>query len=278
MEKKMVTQKKTKKKSANNQNQNQNLQETLSSIQGKLAFLEAENQTLRQQLEQRNQQSNQQNLESEAERLRKEKEALEADADIQKLIKQSFANEPRQPQNRLFPDEEQLSMNDMVAVIAENVGKAIKANSQLTLKAVEEKLANMTSQVAGTQQAVIKMIAGMGIKEVSDEFKDFNDYREDIAKIVKRYPGMTPKDAYLLAKSQRSLASPTKNELESERPNEIPSSLGNQAYFESATPFEEEQEFDSEFEPEDNPNLSKRAQFSNAVSNAIDKVLAARSK
>ena len=63
------------------------------------------------------------------------------------------------------------------------------------------------------------MHASSGVQAARSQFKDFDDYREDIATVIEAYPGIDIAHAYILAKGIKGAQVPAKNQTDSEKPS-----------------------------------------------------------
>lgn len=234
----------------------------------KTAVLEAQVKLLQEQLLLKKSDEEESKLQQEAERLKKEQAALEEEANLRKTLSQAF---PPRVAKADEDEEASLKPDQMIGVMADAVGKAIDAQSKLLLSKVNEALKKTSSEqeskITGIQQALIKLVAGMSVDQAKSQHKDFDQFTPDIKEILSSTQGLSPEDAYLLAKAKRSMKSPSQREVETERPNE------------AAAPFAREELSQSEQEESDEPrSMSSKKIFKDAVDKAISKILAAKQK
>lgn len=238
----------------------------------KTAVLEAQVKLLQEQLLLKKSDDEEIKLQQQAEKLQKEQAVLEEEANLRKTLSQAF---PQQRSAKVDDDEDdQLKPDQMASIMADAVGKALDAQSKLMLSKVGEVIKRTSeaqdNKITGIQQALIKLVAGMSVDQAKSQFKDFDQFAPDIKEILTNTQGLSPEQAYLLAKAQRSIKSPSQREVETERPNE------------AAGPYSREREESSlssrEAEDANQQPLSSKAVFKNAVDKAISKILAAKQK
>jgi len=260
------------KKKKDQQNQPPASAKELEEMRTKYASLEAQTKLLQEQLLLKRSDDEESKAQQAAERLQKEQAALEQEADLRKTLSQAF------PQRSAKSDDddgtEGLKLSEVTGVMADAVGKAIDAQSKLILSKVGEMMKRTTGEldnkISGTQQALIKLVAGLSVDQAKGQYKDFDEFAPDIRELLSKTQGLSPEDAYLLAKARKASKTPSQQETETERPSQsmLPSSSRDNV------PENEEPE---EGEQGDH-QLSARKVFRDAVSKAIDKQLAARGK
>jgi hypothetical protein len=201
-------------------------------------------------------------LREEAEKLKKEKDALMREADLRGALSDAFT-----PDKTGKADVEDLDQKELITIMADAVGSTSAAQGKLILKRVEEMMKETNEKILGTQKALVGLMAGMSVDQARSSFRDFDDYREDIGEILKSTNGLSPEDAYLLAKSRRAKNQATQGEVETERPS------GSTTVASSY----QEKKISGGDEGESELTSPKKA-FKDAVRIAIDKVLAAREK
>ena len=254
-----------KNRSKNVENQDKKPQEKkseadrLTELEQRNQFLETQDKVLREQLQLKLNASEEILLEQEAEKIKKEEEQLKEETNLQRILDDALKTDKRDSDGEPTP----LSQKELVAVIAEAVGKATDATAKLTTKEMEKKLSETNTQIGGMQKVLIDLLSGMSVGQARSEFPDFDEFKEDAARIHRSHPSLSPKDAYLLAKAQKASGMPDKKKIESERPNDIPIYPSNKGRELSER-------------NESNAPKNPRADFKDAVSDAIDKVLAAR--
>lgn len=205
-------------------------------------------------------------LASQAEALRQEQASLEEETNLHQILKDAIS-----PQQNSQQAEgafgEQLDPRQVVEVIGEAVGKAIDASQKLTLSKVGELIKGVSDQNAGTQTALIKLMGTLSVNEARKNNTDFDEYADGIKDILSKTQGLSPEDAFLLAKARKASLVPEKKQVESERPGSIVSR--------EDIP-DTSQQHREPVDSKDRP-YNPRLEFAEGVSAAIDKVIAARS-
>lgn len=201
-------------------------------------------------------------LEENAERLKKEKDALVREADLRGALSDAFT-----PDKTGKADVEDLDQKELITIMADAVGSTSVAQGKLILNRVEEMMKETNEKVLGTQKALVGLMAGMSVNQARSNFKDFDQYKEDIGGILESTSGLSPEDAYLLAKSRRAKDQLTQGEVETEKPSGSMTIASSHQEKKISSGSEEESE-----------SMSPKKAFKDAVRTAIDKVLAAREK
>ena len=232
-------------------------------LTSQVEFLKSQVTHLQEQLTQKSDESSQQRLEAAAEKLKLQNEALEEEADLRKTLGTAFPVGPKAVDEDGEPTS--LDPQQMVSIMGEAVGKAIDASTKLLEGKFDKILASRDEKIKNTETAVIRLIAGMSVKEAQESNPDFDTYREDVASILSKTDGLSPQDAYLLAKSRRASTQPDAKKIESERPH---SSVSRTEDF--STPPSREP-------AEDTRPRNTRRDFRDACGKAIDEMLAKRS-
>lgn len=237
----------------------QDHQQTDLAEQNKL--LQAQLTLYQEQLKQSTDETERNRLEKEAEKFKLQQEALEEEANLRKTLGTAFPTEfTRKPDDD--EGEPKLNQQQMISIMGEAVGKAIDANSKLLQSKFAEIIRTRDEKLDATQNALVKLMANMSVNEARSVYPDFDTYREDIAKVLQATPGLSPDDAYLLAKARKSSSQPGPNVIETERPHTAISRTD-----EHASPRESD---------ESRPRNARR-DLREAIGAAIDKTIAARS-
>jgi len=259
----MEESKKNRKENVENQDkkapEKKSQEDLLKEATAKILFLETQDKVLREQLQLSMSASEEKLLEREAEKMKLEEEQLKEETNLQRILDEALKSERKDPDGEAIP----LSQKELVSVIAEAVAKATDATAKLTAKEMDKKLTETNTQIGGMQRVLIELLGGLSVGQARSKYEDFDAYSEDASRIRRSHPSLSPEDAYLLAKAQKVSTQPDKKKIESERPNEIPvysSSRGRES-----NEGEEKRE-----------HRNPRADFKDAVSAAIDKVLAGR--
>jgi len=185
---------------------------------------------------------------------------LKEEANLRKTLETSLASKaPAGEAN----DENELSQKEFANVMAEALEKTTAANTALILKEVAKKVGTTDVQIGELKNVMTNLLAGISVGQAKSKHKDFDVYAEDASAILKATQGLSPEDAYLLAKVRKASTQPDKDALASERPTEAVTVRDS-----NATRVPEQHE--------NVQQLSSRSIFKKAVSDAIDKQVAKR--
>lgn len=198
-------------------------------------------------------------LEKEAEKVAKETAALENEADLRKALGDEFSSVKSG-----LKDGEEISSEQMIAIMADAVGASSDAQGKLILKKVESMMGDSNAELQKTQKLLMELAAGMSMNQVRSEHKDYDDYKTEIAGIMSTTRGLSPERAYLLAKAEKSKGQPDQHQVETERPGAPP------------TPTSSRDDYTRSTEVDTGVQLSPKAVFQNAVAAAIDKTISSR--
>jgi hypothetical protein len=170
---------------------------------------------------QRQKDSEEKKLEEEAKALKEQEEALAKETDLRSILKDAFPKTPvRESADDDFSQQNpSLSQHEMLEVMGEVISKAIHANSQLILNKVGALVKGTDDKIEGTQKAVLGLMSHISVGEAKSKHNDFDAYQDDIVEIMKKTSGLSPEDAYTLAKARRSATVPGRDHMESERPD-----------------------------------------------------------
>lgn len=235
----------------------------LSKTEKELEFLRSQVTDLQERLRQKELSSNEQRLTQEAEALRQEEEALREEADLRKTLKDMLPERQSSSRSDDFTGENELSQKEMLAIMAEAVGKASEAQGKLILGEVSKLVQGTDDKINRTQKALVDMLAMADVSQTRADCPDFDLYKDDIKAIMGR-TNLSSKEAYWVAKGQKESLSPPGSS-ESERPSLPPAN----APFEPGAPSGEEA-------PRYPALRNPRQAFKNAAYEAIEQVIAQR--
>ena len=114
---------------------------------------------------------------------------------------------------------EQLTNKEMIDIIAKAVETSMDARSKQSNQILESRVGDLSGQITKTQKAIMQVATTIDVKDTRAEHKDFDEYQKDAAIIMQDTPGISVKDAYLLAKARKVQNVPPKEELDRERPD-----------------------------------------------------------
>ena len=197
-------------------------------------------------------------LEKETEKMAKETAALEAEADLKRTLGEEFSEEKRN-----LKAGEELSNEQLIAIMGEAVGASSEAQGKLILKKVEALVGVSNAEIKKTQQLLIELAAGVSMNQIRSEHPDYDDFKTEIAGIMSTTRGLSPADAYVLAKAKKTQKQPNQQQFETERPGGPPESTASLR-----------DDYVQEKDPE--VQQSPKAIFIAAASKAVDKHIAGR--
>lgn len=225
-----------------------------------LIAAEQENKLLRERLDKLSSDQGELALQKEAEMLAKSEEALVEEADLRKTLGTEFT-----ALKAGLKDDEEVSQEQLIAIMGEAVGASSEAQGKLILSKVASMMKQSDNEIVRTQELLAKLAAGMSMERARASNPDFDDYRVEVADIMSRTRGLDSEQAFLLAKAERLKGQPEQKRIETERPGIAPSSP---SYESSRDDYTQEKDPDVQRSP--------KATFNSAVSAALDKVIAAR--
>lgn len=114
---------------------------------------------------------------------------------------------------------ERLTNKQLIDVVADAVDGAIKASNELVKKDLIKQYQKDMQRLEGLEKATMGVIAHLGLSDVRNKFSDFDEFKEDIGKVMEKYPNIGYEDAYFIAKSKKAGAVPPRSSVESERPD-----------------------------------------------------------
>lgn len=114
---------------------------------------------------------------------------------------------------------EALTNKELIGLIAEAVEKSSEAKQRQMLGLVDSRLSELDGNLKNTQSAIMKIATTMDVKEVRGSHTDFDAYQKEAAELMQQNPGLSVKNAYLLAKAQALEKTPSKQNTDRERPD-----------------------------------------------------------
>jgi len=155
--------------------------------------------------------------EQEAQRLAAEAEAkrqakLNSDADLSTLLGGADVSESEDDKY------EKLSKRQLVEVLTGAIETALEANAVKIKDDISQSLSPNKDKMAVMEKAIMGILGHMGVQEARSKHEDFDDYKDEISKIMGENAGLSFDDAYLLAKSRKAGAIPPKSQIDSEKP------------------------------------------------------------
>jgi hypothetical protein len=158
---------------------------------------------------QQKQNEDQTKLQEEARKQREvEQTKLEKDADLHETL----AN--------LDNDKyESLTNRELVDVMASAVEQSVNAKEKQLLQTFDSKIADLGIGLSNTQKAIMQVATAIDVKEIRGAYKDFDEFQKEAATIMQDTPGISVKDAYLLAKARKLEIAPSRESTDRERVN-----------------------------------------------------------
>jgi len=182
-----------------------------------LIAAEQENKLLKEQLNKLSSDLESSALEKKAAELAKETAALEKDANLRKALGEEFSTVKAG-----LKDGEELSNEQMIAILGEAVGAASDAQGKLILNKVAAMVGESNAELKKTQKLLMEFAASVSMNQTRSQHPDYDDYKTEIAGIMSTTRGLSPERAYILAKAEKSKGQPDKEQTFSERPGEPP--------------------------------------------------------
>ncbi len=199
-------------------------------------------------------------MQKEAEKLAQDDAALKEEANLRKTLAEEFTSVKSG-----LKDGEDLSNEQLIAIMAEAVGASSEAQGNLILNKVNTMMKESNVEIEKTQKLLIELAAGVSMERARGSNPDFDDYRNDVAEIMSKTRGLSPEQAFMLAKATRSSKQPDQRQIETERPGQAPTQTSSSS----------RDEYTRE-RHDDAPPRNPKTVFKDAVSAAIDKTVAAR--
>lgn len=190
----------------------------------------------------------------------KEEAALKEEADLRKALGDEFTIVKAG-----LKEGEDLSSEQMIAIMAEAVGASSDAQGKLILNKVAAMMSESNAELKKTQKLLIELAAATSMNQIRSSHPDYDDYKTEIAGIMSTTRGLSPERAYKLAKLEKSGDQPDQRRVETERPGEPP----------TQTSLSSRDDYTRQKETTD-VQQSPKAAFQAAVSAAIDKTIASR--
>lgn len=207
---------------------------------------------------QESEKSKQQDLTAEQSKAQ-EASQLKAEADIKKMLSVKSDD----------TDYDSLSNKEILEIVASAFETSIDAKTKIATAEASKPFEELNKQIGDIRKYLLQQEAKTGIDAARSKFSDFDEYKDDIFKIFDKYPGMAPKDAYILAKGNKAAGSPSQKTVESERPV----SLGTRAA-------EAEKRYDKGMRKDKETAVAKSsmAGFRDALAAAVDKTVSVRNR
>lgn len=177
-------------------------------LQNQLEQSKKDYQALQQQLQQNKQLETEKAQEALENQKAEEAAALAEEADLKKAL-MSVENDKY----------ESLTNKEMIDVMVSAIESTSEARSTQITQTFDDKLGALTTDLSNAQKAIMSIATTMDMKTTKDNHPDFDKYQQDAGVIMQNNPGMSVKDAYLLAKAREVEQSPSKENTDRERPD-----------------------------------------------------------
>lgn len=139
---------------------------------------------------------------------RDEAAKLVEDADLKKILGGQSAEKV-----------EDLTNTQLLDVIGDAVEESQKARDEQLKSFIKESSSGSDERLDSISKAVMQLIAIQGVNEAKANHPDFEDYKEDAAKLMSIIPSLPVDKAILLAKAERAGKSVPSKKVETERPD-----------------------------------------------------------
>lgn len=197
----------------------------------------------------------------------KDLEELKAAADIKALLADAA------DENGKDDDEDDLSSKEILDAVAGAFDTAITAKLKTHSSDIAEMLKESNNRIENLQKFILQKEVTDRVREARTQFPDFDDFREDIAKVMERYPAMDIADAYVLAKGNKSKGALPRNKVESEKPFSLATRSEEADKSFAAKRAAEAKESSS---PEGTGTRSSVRNFRDSLADAVNKVVSER--
>lgn len=164
-------------------------------------------------------------------------------------------------------DIDELSPKELLEIVGNATDEAMNAKGQLLIGEMEVPMAELSKKLDMIQQYLLRKEANEGVSAARSKHGDFDKYEKQIEGVFKKYPGINPEDAYILAKAEVAKDVPPTSEMETEKPI----SLGTRST--DAQEAHDKRKEEAKKNPTKNVGSSSRSFFKKALSEATDKVL-----
>ncbi len=175
------------------------------------------------------------NERDDAERKRKEekeKRELESAMDLEKLLSgeldsRTSGDDDDEDEDRDVKkkkrssggDIEDLSNKELLELVASSVDKFVGAHLTKASQRQKEDQDGFLKKLTGIETVLGSMVAQTGIESLRAKHSDFDEYRKDIADLLKETPGLSLERAYKLAKAEKLSREPASDLTDTERPD-----------------------------------------------------------
>ncbi len=137
---------------------------------------------------------------------------LESDAKLKELLNDKVTDDT---------DFNDLSNIEMVKVLGDALEQSMDARQKLTVEQMGEPFREISKNIKGIQDYLITKEAVTNVADARSKYSDFDVYGPDMQKLAEQYPSVLPKDLYLLAKARQASTVVPKEEVESEKPDNL---------------------------------------------------------
>jgi len=109
---------------------------------------------------------------------------------------------------------EDLSNKQILTAVCDAFDAALRASNTNLKAEVVKDITPALEKVNKIEQVAYSLVAQKDVETARSKYSDFDDYKEDIVKVMQQYPVLSYEDAYVLAKAK----SPGRQQVETERP------------------------------------------------------------
>lgn len=130
-------------------------------------------------------------------------------------MKEMFGRKPKDPTE---VDLNELSNEEFASVIGDAMEKYFEQMAGQITEQATNKVSELDKKFEGLSSSINKFAATQQVKETQNKYTDFDDYKEDMQKVLQKYPNLSIEDAYRMAKSNHLIKHPPTSETASEKP------------------------------------------------------------
>jgi len=205
--------------------ENSNSNPQLAELQKTLQTLQEQNKLLVEQVNKDKAEKEQAKKAAEEAEKKKKQQELETDSDLESLLKQIGQESEDDDSKKKHNKVDNLSNEELLGVVSNAVEKFVDARLQLDREEREKSQDGFLKKVSNIEQMIGHMVAQQSVNEIRAKYPDFEQYRDDIAALIKETPGLSIDKAYKLAKAERLDKELALQHVETELPDIGPSGL-----------------------------------------------------
>jgi len=115
---------------------------------------------------------------------------------------------------------DKLSNRQIIDVIAGAVETAMEANTAKIKNDISQSLKPNADKMVVMERAVMTILGTLGMQETRSKHADFDEHKDEIAKVMGENPALSFEDGYYLAKSRKAGSLPPSGQINTEKPTD----------------------------------------------------------